>query len=453
MISSKVIVEKANALIIEDNLSEINYTQLSSIEPFLNNSIEKVATLNDLPLASSNKGRMIYVISENSHFYSNGIEWSGDLTSEIEVLSSIAYAFGQGSAGRLGDGTTINRSSPVTVIGGITNWDQVSAGLGGSLGIANGIAYSWGGSTNGILGDNTGVSKSSPVTIVGGITNWRQLSAGSYHNLGITETGIAYAWGENSYGGLGDGTTINKSSPVSVIGGITNWKQVDSGSRHSLGLTETGVLYAWGSNTSFGSAAGQLGDGTGVNRSSPVTVIGGITNWKEIKASNVLSIGLTETGILYTWGGGFSGQLGDNTTVNKSSPVTVVGGITNWKSISSTGGGHVSAVTETGIAYAWGNNSNGRLGDNSTTSKSSPVTVVGGITNWKMVSSGGSHTIGLTEDGIIYGWGRNNNGQIGQATDPSSSPVSLVGGITNWSTVSAAGNHTLVLSSTTKGFD
>jgi alpha-tubulin suppressor-like RCC1 family protein len=220
-------------------------------------------------------------------------------------------------------------------------------------------------------------------------SNWSQVSAGVLSSLGVTDTGVLYAWGSGGFGKLGDNTTINKSSPVTVIGGITNWSQVSAGSLSSLGVTDTGVLYAWG----YG-GSGKLGDNTIITKSSPVTVVGGITNWSAVSAGDSHILGLTDTGIAYAWGAGGSGRLGDNTIIDKSSPVTVVGGITNWSAIAA-GSTHSLGLTDTGVLYAWGVGSYGRLGDGSAINRSSPVTVVGGITNWSTVSAGGAHNLGL----------------------------------------------------------
>jgi alpha-tubulin suppressor-like RCC1 family protein len=237
------------------------------------------------------------------------------------------------------------------------------------------------------------VAKSSPVTIVGGITNWSQLSAGFSHSLGITSTGIAYAWGYNTYGRLGDNTTSTRSSPVTVVGGITTWSLASAGFFHSIGLTSTGIAYAWG----YGSN-GLLGDNTDVSKSSPVTVVGGITTWSQASVGGGHSLAVTSTGIAYAWGLNTGGRLGDGTIVVRSSPVTVVGGITTWSQVSTNAAGvHSLGLTSTGIAYAWGTNTNGRLGDNTTTARSRPVTIVGGITTWSQVSAGSSHS-----SGIIY---------------------------------------------------
>ena len=358
---------------------------------------------------------------------------------------SYTYAWGFNSSGQIGDGTTTSRSSPVIVVGGITNWKQVSAGSDHSLGVTTtGIAYGWGQSGDGQLGDDTTSNRSSPVTVVGGITNWSQVSAGGSHSLGVTTTGIAYAWGLGTSGQIGDDTTSNRSSPVTVVGGITNWKQVSAGNLDSLGVTSTGIAYGWGSN-----GFGNIGDGTATSRLSPVTVVGGITNWSQVSAGGDHSLGVTSTGIAYAWGLNTDGQLGDNTGTTRSSPVTVVGGITNWRQLDA-GSQHRLGVIATGIAYGWGNNSTGRLGDNTTTSRSSPVTVVGGITNWSQVSAGGltsslnRHSLGLTSSGTAYAWGSNIVGQLGDGTTSNrSSPVTVVGSITNWSQVSAGGDHSL----------
>ena len=97
-------------------------------------------------------------------------------------------------------------------------------------------SLAWGINNNGRLGDGTTVSKSSPVSVIGGITDWSQVSAGNYHSLGVTSSGIAWAWGYNGQGRLGDGTAVSKTSPVSVIGGITDWAQVSAGGNHSLAI-------------------------------------------------------------------------------------------------------------------------------------------------------------------------------------------------------------------------
>jgi alpha-tubulin suppressor-like RCC1 family protein len=359
----------------------------------------------------------------------------------LGITLPIAYAWGTNGSGQLGVNNTASRLQPTAVVGGITNWKQLSAGVSHTLGVTQGgIAYAWGFNNYGRLGDNTATARSSPVTVVGGITNWSQLSAGGYHSLGVTQGGIAYAWGFNGSGRLGNNNIDERLSPVTVVGGIINWQQLSAGDNHSLGLTQGGIAYGWGVNTN-----GRLGTNNTTQRSSPVTVVGGITNWSQLSAGGYHSLGVTQGGIAYAWGNNGSGRLGDNTITDRSSPVTVVGGITNWQQLSA-GRLHSLGVTQGGIAYAWGYNSNGRLGDNTITSRSSPVTVVGGITNWQQLSAGRLHSIGLTQGGIAYAWGYNGFGRLGDGTTTNrSSPVSVIGGITTWQQLSAGGSASLGL--------
>ena len=452
MISNKFIVDKASQIISGGGLTEQQISQMYSVDTLSERSVLSVANLAALPNVVSNLGSLVYVVAENKYYYSDGVTWNINYSSEYTIISSVAYAWGFGRDGQLGDGTTtLSRPSPVTVLGGITNWSRVSAGGSHNLALTTtGIAYAWG-SGGEHLGDGTLTSRLSPVTVIGGLT-WSQLDAGSSHSLGLTSTGIAYAWGGNGSGQLGTGNTTSTSSPVTVVGGITNWSQLAAGSSHSLGITSTGIAYAWGANNS-----GQIGDGTTVSKLSPVTVVGGITNWSQLVAGNSHTVGLTSTGIAYAWGRNLEGQLGNGYSgvgTSRLSPVTVVGGITNWSQVS-IGKNAVSTLglTSTGIAYGWGYNGQGRLGDGTTTQRSIPVTVVGGITNWTQLSAGDNFALGLTSAGIAYAWGRGNEGQLGNGTLTSRlSPVTVVGGITNWSQVSAGGNHSLCLTLASKGF-
>jgi alpha-tubulin suppressor-like RCC1 family protein len=107
---------------------------------------------------------------------------------------------------------------------------------------------------------------------------------------------------------------------------------------------------------------------------------------------------LTDTGVLYAWGLNFRGQIGDGTRIDRSSPVTVIGGITSWSQISADF--HSVALTDTGVLYAWGLNDVGRLGDGTGTARSSPVTVVGGITSWSQIDVGGAHNLALSSKGF-----------------------------------------------------
>jgi alpha-tubulin suppressor-like RCC1 family protein len=298
--------------------------------------------------------------------------------------------------------------------------------------------YGWGRNTFGALGNNSTTNTSSPVTIVGGIIDWVKISAGSNFSMGLTDSGVLYGWGTNSNGQLGNGTTGSRSSPTAVIAVSANWTHVSTGTTHTLGIAG-GVAYAWG----YG-GNGRLGTNSTFSQSIPTSIVGGITNWTAISGGQSASLGIAN-GIAYAWGRNLEGVLGDNSTIDRSSPVTIVGGISNWSQLS--GYNRHSLGIANGIAYAWGRGYRGELGNNSTTSRSSPVTVVGGISNWSQVSAGDEFSIGIA-NGIAYAWGWNSNGRLGDGTGTGrSSPVTVVGGISNWSQVSAGRQHTLGLTS------
>jgi hypothetical protein len=128
-------------------------------------------------------------------------------------------------------------------------------------------AYAWGFNGNGRLGDNTLVNRSSPVSVVGGFTDWISASAGRFHSVAVRANGTVWAWGYNGFGRLGDDSLVDRSSPVSVVGGFTDWISASAGGSHSVAVRANGTVWAWGFNGN-----GRLGDGTTISRSSPVSV-------------------------------------------------------------------------------------------------------------------------------------------------------------------------------------
>jgi alpha-tubulin suppressor-like RCC1 family protein len=153
--------------------------------------------------------------------------WTGIVTGEL-------YAWGSNSYGRLGDNTTVYKSSPIQ-IGALTTWSQVSAGRALALQLRPAESYTHGVSAaKGSLGHNNTISRSSPVQ-VGALTNWSQVSIGT-HTSAVKTDGTLWAWGVNVYGQLGDTTTVYKSSPIQV-GALTNWSQVSAGNFFTAAIT------------------------------------------------------------------------------------------------------------------------------------------------------------------------------------------------------------------------
>jgi alpha-tubulin suppressor-like RCC1 family protein len=431
---------------VSGTLTPLEQLQLASVvRDFDQGATKCVANCAALPAAADNKGRWIFLQDVCSYRWSDGTSWSSDFTSAPQ---RIAYAFGENNSGELGDGAITNRASPVSVVG-VQYWTQVSAGGDHSIGVdSSGAAWGWG-ENGGRLGDCTTADRRIPRRVVGGFTDWCQVSAGNAFSVGVRKNGTAWAWGTNISAQLGDNTGTNKSSPILVVGGFTDWRSVSAGYVHSLGFRTNGTAWSWGTNSSA-----QLGDGTTNQRSSPVSVVGGFTDWCQVSAGRTHSLAVRCNGSAWAWGANTCGVLGDNTTTNRSSPVSVVGDFTDWCQVSA-GRCHSLGVRCNGTAWAWGHGATGRLGDNTVTDKSSPVSVVGGFTDWCQVSASlQCYSLAVRQNGTAWAWGHNGYGQLGDGTTVSkSSPVSVVGGFTDWSCVSTGRNHALAIRTTNvKGF-
>ena len=353
-------------------------------------------------------GMIRYNTSLSQYEFYNGTVWGN-----IKQIANVSDLYKLGS-------------SPVSVPGGFADWVQVSCSSNQVVALrANGTLWNAGGA--------------SPVSVpgTGAFTDWVNISTGSGRRADIVvrANGTAWGWGYNYWGLLGDNTSgfsANKSSPVSVVGGFTDWVQMSVGSEHSAGVRANGTIWSMGR-----AEAARLGNNTySGNKSSPVSVVGGFTDWVQVSCGHFHSAALRANGTAWGWGRNTSGQLGTNNDTQAQSPVQVVGGFTDWVQISA-GHYHSVAIRANGTAWAWGNNGQGRLGDNTTTTRSSPVQVVGGFTDWVQISAGYRFTHAIRTNGTAWAWGRNYSGILGDGTTVSRiSPVSVVGGFTDWVQVS-----------------
>jgi alpha-tubulin suppressor-like RCC1 family protein len=412
----------------------VELMQLSEAAKMLDSIVYRVANLAALPPAAENKGRLIWVDDIQNYRYSNGTTWSIEYNS-TQVINNDIWTWGNNTSGRLGDNTIADKSSPVSVVGGFTDWSQVSAGCQHTAAVrTNGTIWTWGNNASGRLGDNTIADKSSPVSVVGGFTDWCQVGAGCAHTAAVRTNGTIWSWGINTSGRLGNNAIVTRSSPVSVVGGFTDWCQVSAGDYHTAAVRTNGTIWTWGYNNS-----GRLGDNTIADKSSPVSVVGGFTDWCQVSAGYSHTAAVRTNGTIWSWGVNAAGKLGDGTVAASSSPVSVVGGFTDWCQVSASSG-HTVAVRTNGTIWSWGFNGSGRLGNNAVAASSSPVSVVGGFTDWCQVSASSGHTVAVRTNGTIWSWGCGSSGQLGDNTiADKSSPVSVVGGFTDWSQVSASG--------------
>ena len=351
------------------------------------------------------------------------------------------WAWGAGWFGKLGDNTTDPKSSPVQTVAGGTNWKQVTCGYYGSGAIkTDGTLWMWGNNAFGELGDNTLTQKSSPVQTVAGGTNWKQMACGYGYTGAIKTDGTLWTWGRNNHGQLGDNTIVSKSSPVQIVTGGTNWKQMACGYGITGAIKTDGTLWMWGKDN-----YGQLGINSTVRKSSPVQTIAGGTNWKQVAVGGQHTAAIKTDGTLWSWGSNSYGELGDRTIIRKSSPVQTIAGGTNWKYVAC-GYSHTGAIKTDGTLWMWGRNNSGRLGDNTEIDKSSPVQTVAGGTNWKQVDCG-QHTGAIKTDGTLWTWGQDGYGELGDySTLLKSSPIQTITGGTNWKQVACANTTTLAIS-------
>jgi alpha-tubulin suppressor-like RCC1 family protein len=301
--------------------------------------------------------------------------------------------------------------------------------------------WTWGNNGLGELGDNSRTHRSSPVQTVSAGTNWKQVAGGGNHTAAIKTDGTLWLWGSNFFGRLGDNTQTDRSSPVQTVSAGTNWKQVACGGTHTAAIKTDGTLWTWGRNYN-----GRLGDNTTTDTTSPVQTVSAGTNWKQVACGGNHTAAIKTDGTLWTWGRNTNGQLGDNSLTHRSSPVQTVSGGTNWKQVAG-GDSHTAAVKTDGTLWMWGGNSYGQLGDNSLTHRSSPVQTVSAGTNWKFVASGYyAHTAAIKTDGTLWTWGRNNFGQLGDnSLTHRSSPVQTVSGGANWKQVSCGRFYTTTI--------
>ncbi len=321
----------------------------------------------------------------------------------------------------------------------------------------DGSALAWGYDAYGQLGNGALIDQANPVVIKDGVnttvTGISMVAAGGFHSLILKTDGTVMSWGNNQYGQLGDGTTTDRSNPVTVPG-LTGVIAVAAGIYHSLALKSDGTLLAWGKNW-----AGQVGNGSKTDQHTPVTVMNAGSNIVAIAAGDAHSLALKSDGTLLAWGNNDSGQLGNGTTRNSTSPVTVVdatgAAIQNVTAIAA-GGSHNLALLADGSVLSWGYNGLGQLGDATINNHSTPVAVLDNYSNVLSgivgISAGQTHSLALRNDGSVLAWGHNFYGQLGDgSTTDSATPtvMTTAGGTTinGISAVSAGLTHSLLLKS------
>ncbi|MBI5912998.1 hypothetical protein HY839_00990 [Candidatus Azambacteria bacterium] len=257
-----------------------------------------------------------------------------------------------------------------------------------------------------------------PFTADTNIAQHKIISAGGSHSLALKSDGTVWGWGWNGFGQLGNGTTISQSIPVQSkkYDGthINNIVAISAGLAHSLALKSDGTVWAWGRGNS-----GQLGNGTLIFYDGLAKQVPGLNNIAAIAAGGNYSLALKSDGTVWGWGANYYGQLGDGTTTQQLTPIQVYG-LTGIVALAA-GDYHSLALKSDGTVWGWGYNFVGQLGDGTAATRLIPVQVkglggTGFLTDVIAITTGQNHSLALKSDRTLWGWGRNDFGQLGDGT-------------------------------------
>jgi len=368
--------------------------------------------------------------------------WGGARHSIVLLSDGSIWDWGLNTWGKLGDGTASTYTSgfttpaidhdhhtPVRVhgVGDVGYFGPAAAIMGGESHNfalkADGTVWSWGYNAFGQLGDGTNVDRYTPVQVAG-LDSVVSLGGRGYHSLVVKADGSVWTWGFNSTGQLGDGTTTNQNRPVQVPG-LSGVLAVTGGYNFSLALMSDHTLRAWGNGSS-----GQLGNGATAQSLVPVALTG-LTNVAQVSAGWKHAVAVRFDGTVWTWGQNTNGQLGNGTTTDSTVPVQV-SGLTNVIAVSG-GDCHTAALKADGTVWAWGCNNNSKgvgnfeVGDGTSIERHAPVQV-SGLRNVVAIAARDYHNVALRSDGTVWAWGFNENGQLGDGTTIDRSvPVQVLG--------------------------
>lgn len=362
-------------------------------------------------------------------------------TTFVEVDGDLLVSGGSG--GEVGDGTAVLRLVPAM---SDFRWGYgfviLGAGNYSSMGVrSDGTLWTWGNNANGELGLGNTTDRTTPtqVTFPGGL-RVRNASIGWKHAIAMDEAGEVWTWGDNVAGGVGNGTTTDAHSPVKItLPGGRRARQVIAGGDMTFVQCTDGTVYSWGRNT-----YGNLAIGSTTQQTSP-TLVPALVNARQITTGmGYFGHAITSTGDLVGWGinsGSMVGPVGDGTTTNRTSPVPVA--LTKPR-YAVDGGYAASAVSSTGQFYIWGENTNHAIGNNSTVDQTSPLNhpVVNGP---RHVATGARQSIVVAATGETRLWGANDAGQQGQGNTTDRPTPWINPAYVNVRQAAAGGFHSLVL--------
>jgi alpha-tubulin suppressor-like RCC1 family protein len=351
--------------------------------------------------------------------------------------------WGHNDSGQLGDGTSADRLTPVDVSGLTSGVTAIAAGAGHTCALTSGGGVKcWGNNYSGQLGDGTTTDRLTSVDVSGLTGGVTAIAAGILHTCALTSEGGVKCWGHNGFHQLGDGTNMDRLTPVSVSGLTNGVTAIAAGGKHTCALTSGGGVKCWGYNDD-----GQVGDGTTTGRLAPVDVDGLTGGVTAIAAGEWHTCALTSGGGVKCWGYNNDGQVGDGTTTDRLTPIDV-SGLMNSVTAIATGSWHTCALTSGNGVKCWGDNHFGQVGDGVGTDRLTPVDVSGLTSGVTAITAGEYHTCALTNEGEVKSWGSNNYGQLGNGTIGARYvPVDVSGLMSSVTAIAVGGTHTCALTS------
>jgi alpha-tubulin suppressor-like RCC1 family protein len=344
-----------------------------------------------------------------------------------------AFAWGDNELGQIGNGSraTVEFDSPLPVILPAAV-KQVAASpdeFASAAVLATGKVEVWGSNAYGEAGPDAPNPSLSP-QVISGLTGIIQVAVGGGHVLALDSDGTVWSWGNNTYGQLGNGTTsslpYSNPSPVPVPG-INGIVQIAAGGGFSLALRGDGTVYAWGLNSS-----GQLGDGTTVSRDAPEALPALAGEVAKLIAGDQTSYAIRPDGMLLSWGSNSGGLLGRGPTPGFPATPAVVPGLTGVTQVASSAAATLAVASPAAAMWAWGPNSGGESGDGTTTARATPEqTSLSGVAR---VAVGGLMGAAALSTGTLMTWGENQDGQLGQGSHDASvhatpAPVRTLAGV------------------------
>jgi alpha-tubulin suppressor-like RCC1 family protein len=339
-----------------------------------------------------------------------------DQTSCAVTVEGAAMCWGENYYGQIGDGAQfsggsgIDHSAPRDVDGLSTGVRDITAGQEHACAVkSDGSVWCWGYNNYFQLGDGTTITRIRPVQVTG-ISNAVAVDSGEQHSCALTASGAVFCWGRNQYGQLGDGSLINRDHPVAAVGLDQGVVGLSIGALHSCAVLQGGGARCWGRNDD-----GELGDGTTVDRYLPTALNDSGTAYAAISAGGSHTCGRTAGGQAKCWGYNGSGQIGNGTTSNRTSP-TAVDGLGSGVTDIAAGSNHSCALRGSAEMKCWGYNGYYHLGDGTTTTRTLPVNVINAGDNQAGLALGTNSTCVRTTDGRGRCWGRDHQGQLGNGS-------------------------------------